>query len=167
MSPKPAKKKSTASAKRPSAKVWPRDAIALLGEDGLCDRVDAGESVNQVAVSIGVTRRSLWDWIDAEPTRSARVREALKNSAAEYDDKAEKVLLDLPRDATPAEVARARELAQHYRWRASKRNPKKYGDKLQLGGAEDLPPMQHNIKQTPEEAYLAMLNGSAISAANR
>jgi len=41
----------------------------------------------------------------------------------------------------------------------AKWNPKKYGDKLALGGAEDLPPIQSKTDATvnPSEAYLSML----------
>ncbi|HEY8878288.1 MAG TPA: terminase [Roseateles sp.] len=39
--------------------------------------------------------------------------------------------------------------------------PKIYGDKLAVGGAEDLPPVKHdhNVTMTPEEAYKRMLSG--------
>jgi len=39
--------------------------------------------------------------------------------------------------------------------------PKIYGDKLAVGGAEDLPPVRHdhNVTMTPEEAYKRMLSG--------
>jgi hypothetical protein len=60
---------------------------------------------------------------------SARVKEALEISSNSYADKAEEVLINAEKDSI--EMTRARELAQHYRWKASKRSPKKYGDKLE------------------------------------
>ena len=35
----------------------------------------------------------------------------------------------------------------------------KYGKKLQVGGAEDLPPIQQSVSISPEEAYRRMLDG--------
>lgn len=63
---------------------------------------------------------------------SARVREALEISAASYDEKAEEVLRNIKKNSNVVEMARARELAQHYRWKAGKRNPRKYGDRSQV-----------------------------------
>lgn len=105
-----------------------------LGIDFICDRIENGDSVAQLATTLKMTRQTLWNWIDADVGRSARVRESLKRSAIEYDDKAELVLKNLPKDATNAQIMQARELASHYRWRASKRDPKAYGDKLGLSG---------------------------------
>ena len=61
---------------------------------------------------------------------SARVRNALDISASSYADKAEEVLIDAV--GTKEELQRARELAQHYRWKAGKRSPKKYGESSTL-----------------------------------
>lgn len=60
---------------------------------------------------------------------SARVREALEISASSYDEKAEEALNKLKKGCDAAEIAKARELAQHYRWKAAKRNPRRYGEK--------------------------------------
>lgn len=53
--------------------------------------------------------------------------------------------------------------ADNKKWLMSKLKPKKYGDKIAIGGAEDLPPIQQNstVTLTPEEAYKAMLNGGS------
>jgi hypothetical protein len=45
------------------------------------------------------------------------------------------------------------------RWLLSKLLPKKYGDKLAIGGAEDLPPVKHDVEVSPGEAYKRMLEG--------
>jgi hypothetical protein len=61
---------------------------------------------------------------------SARVREAKQDAAESYSDLAEKVIREAEKD--PIEMTRARELASHYRWKASKYAPKKFGDKVSL-----------------------------------
>ena len=71
----------------------------------------------------------------------ARVRDALEISAQTYEEKAEIVLLDA--EASTYEIQRARELAHHYRWKASKRNPRKYGDKLDMTSGNE--PLKSNL----------------------
>lgn len=66
-------------------------------------------------------------WLASDSERSARAREARISAAQVWDEKAETVLEDKEVD-----IQRARELASHYRWRASKINPREYGDKLQV-----------------------------------
>lgn len=60
-----------------------------------------------------------------------RERQARQAAGEDAVDKAEKVLLAIPKNGTVAEVAQARELAPHYRWLASKLNPA-YADKLAI-----------------------------------
>jgi len=62
---------------------------------------------------------------------SPRAREALDYSASTYADKAENVLKDIDKESNTVEMARARELSNHYRWKAGKRSPKEYGDRVQ------------------------------------
>lgn len=127
-----ATKKAPAAKKAPAKRGEQKTKLDALGIDTVCERIEAGESVGAIADALGIPKRTMWDWIDADSARSARVRASREKSAEAEDDKAEAVLAGLTAASTPAEVARARELASHYRWRASKRNPKTYGDKLDL-----------------------------------
>lgn len=54
-----------------------------------------------------------------------------------------------------AAVARNRLRVDARKWMAAKLAPKKYGEKVQLGGAEDLPPMR-TVHDMPTEALLAI-----------
>jgi hypothetical protein len=47
-------------------------------------------------------------------------------------DLAESILRNA--EGSKEELMRARELAQHYRWKAGKMNPKAYGDRLEVEG---------------------------------
>ena len=109
-----------------------REKIARLEEigiDGLCERVLAGESLSSIAKSIDMYPSQLHAWVEADPERSARARAARIQSADAYADKAESVLL---RANNAVEIAKARELAQHYRWMAKVRKPAEYGDRQQV-----------------------------------
>ena len=103
--------------------------IDALGVDALCDRLCAGESQTAIAQSLGVGVATLSRWIAADPERSARVREARIAAARTFDEMAE---AELRAAIDPFSLAKARELASHYRWKASKSNPREYGDKLEI-----------------------------------
>jgi len=105
------------------------DAIDALGVDDLCDRLCSGESQRSIAESLGIGIATLSRWIASEPERSARVREARIAAARTFDEMAE---AELRTAADPFQLAKARELASHYRWKASKSNPREYGDKLEI-----------------------------------
>lgn len=56
-------------------------------------------------------------------------------------------------------VDRARLQIDARKWLAGKMSPKKYGDKVAVGGADDLPPVKHavDVILSPSEAYLRMI----------
>lgn len=102
--------------------------------DRLCDAIIDGRMLTEIALEWGVTRFRLMRWIAAEPTRGARVKEARRLSAQTYDEKAEQAIKDATDDLG---LKKAKELAHHYRWKASKINPGDYGDKIEVGGPGD------------------------------
>jgi hypothetical protein len=102
----------------------------------LCSRIVDGETLTAIARSLGTGVSTLADWIAADPARSARAREARTAAAASYEEQA---LEAIRAAADPFELAKAKEEAHHLRWKASKANPRAYGDKLALGGDEDSP----------------------------
>lgn len=95
----------------------------------IIDLLIEGKTYRFIAEKYGVSLSTLHDFMNSNE-HSARTRSALEISASSYADKAEEVLIQAERDKI--EIQRARELAQHYRWKAGKRNPKKYGDKMDL-----------------------------------
>ncbi len=150
--------KKTAPKKKVGRKPVSQDKISAYGLDALCMAIVGGETLTAIAKRLTVAIAALLTWIDADSERSARVKEARIKAARAWEEAA----LDQIQDAKdPFELAKAKEAAHHLRWRASKIAPREYGDKLQHGGAEDLPPMQHkvDVTMTPAEAYKAILGG--------
>lgn len=101
--------------------------------DDVCERIAAGETYTAIATDYGKTQGALSLWLAAEPNRSARAREAAGLAARAWDEEAEAGI----RAATDVlSLGKARELAQHLRWRASKLSPA-YADrsKVEVGGA--------------------------------
>jgi len=110
--------------------------IDKLGLEALCDRLVAGETMTSICKSINVTKGSMGRWVALTDERRDRVREARIASAEAFDELAEEGIRNAK---NPLALARARDLAHHYRWRSSKVDPRRYGDKLALGGDEDSP----------------------------
>jgi hypothetical protein len=108
--------------------------------DKIIEMIIAGDSFRVMARKLKVPLSTLHDFTRNDE-HSARVRNALEISAQTYEEIAEETLLNA--DASPYEMQRARELAQHYRWKASKRSPKKYGDKIDM--TTDNKPLQQTI----------------------
>lgn len=98
--------------------------------DKIVDLILEGKTYRAIALELKMPLSSLYSGIQSNAEHSARVREALQFSANTFADKAEDVLSEA--DSTKEEIMRAKELAQHYRWKASKRAPKVYGDKLDV-----------------------------------
>lgn len=107
------------------------DAIDLL-----CKRIESGESYRGIARSFGIDDSTLREWIGQDAPRSARASASRRLAAAAYDELA---LEGLENAGDPFELAKAREAAQHLRWRASKVNPASYGDRTVLAGDPDAP----------------------------
>lgn len=105
-----------------------QNKMAEMGIDAICDKLCEGETLTAIAKEIGVAVSGLVNWIEKDQERSARAREARTMSARLWDEKAEAVLTE---SKDQFELAKARELASHYRWRAKAIAPRDYGDKVQ------------------------------------
>lgn len=113
-----------------------REAMDAFGVDALCEAIGNEESLTAIAKSQGVSVGAMLVWIEADPERSARVREARRLMARVWDEKAEQVIEDAEDEFA---LKKAKELAHHYRWRAKAIAPKEYGDRTTLAGDPDAP----------------------------
>lgn len=104
------------------------ERIEAFGIEAVCERLANGVTMTAIAEEIGVTVGKLSQWIASDEEHSARAREARIHAARIWDEKALSVI---EQALDPFELQRAKELAHHYRWRASKTAPKEYGDKVQ------------------------------------
>ena len=105
----------------------PIERVESIGIDSIAEMLANGVTLTAIAKDAGVSIGYFLQWIAADDERSARAREARIHAAKLWDEKALDVI---EQAADPFELQRARELAQHYRWRASKAAPKDYGDKM-------------------------------------
>lgn len=90
-----------------------------------------GGSQCSIAKQYNIDPGDLSRWISADDKRSARVNSARALGATYWDEQAED---GIAKSEDAFELAKAKELAHHYRWRASKLAPAPYGNKLNLTG---------------------------------
>ncbi|MES2352087.1 MAG: terminase small subunit protein [Pseudomonadota bacterium] len=147
--------------------------------DAICARLSAGDSIRTICKDENMpTQSTVYLWLAAEPGFSeqyARARETQADCLAdeilaisdESTMKATRLVdgvaqeYDVPIDAVG--VARNRLRADSRKWYAGKVAPKKYGDKLAIGGAEDLPPvklMSNDALETKIAELQAKLRGA-------
>lgn len=119
-------------------------------EDAICDRLADGESLRQICSDQSMpSRHTVLRWIrdnQSFATKCARAREDqgdwVADDIIETEGKLEQGIMD---------PQTARVLISSKQWRASKLAPKKYGDKLAIGGADDLPPLVTTIRIVAED----------------
>lgn len=116
------------------------DKLDAFGIEAVCDHILNGVTLLDISKTVGVDLSALIRWLDADLHRSARAREARIKAAFVWDEMAVQELRNAQRD--PVEMTRAREIASHYRWRASKIAPKQYGDKVQHTGEDGSGPVR-------------------------
>lgn len=138
---KPAEAKKPAA--KPPKKPTARQIVEAVGIDDLCRRIETGESQTEIARSLGVEVSTLNEYLHSTPENSARARAAMEKSAESWIDRGHQYLVEA--DSDPNEIARAKALEQHCARRAAIRNPRRYSQKIAVGGAEDLPPVQSTI----------------------
>jgi len=99
-----------------------------LDIDEVCQMLESAHTQREIAAEFNLHPSSLTRWL-ADPQRSARAKESRAAAAVLWDERAQEAIEDA---GDPFELAKAKELAHHYRWRASKIAPKEYGDKQQV-----------------------------------
>lgn len=141
--------------------------------DAICDRIADGESLRKICDADDMPNKAtVFRWLADNPAFSdqyARARESQADTMADDiltiadDGLNDSYVDDNGNKRTDQDViARSRLRVEARKWLASKMAPKKYGDKLAIGGADDLPP----IKTLSDEQLaakiaekMAVLNG--------
>lgn len=121
-------KKAIVSAIQNKLEKTPKEKLDELGTEGFCDLILEGHSCRGIAQRMGISLGSMNYWIESDVDRSQACAKAREAAAQTYDEIAVE-LIEQAQDQFA--LAKAKELAVHYRWRAKAINPRKYGDKLQ------------------------------------
>ena len=143
--------------KKAAKAIAPKPAKPAIDENAVIAMIADGMTQRNIAQAVGIPKTTLRDWLDAEPDRSARAREAARKAAQAFAEKAEDVIADA---SDPFALAKAKELAHHYRWAASKADSAKYGEKAQLDVTQKV-----DISIDQIDAKIAKLIGSVSASA--
>ena len=109
----------------------PNKEVMAENIDEIIQMIVDGNTYKTICTKFGVPSTTLFAFLQ-RPEYSARARQAREQSADMIADLAESILRNA--EGSKEELMRARELAQHYRWKAGKMNPKAYGDRLEVEG---------------------------------
>lgn len=99
--------------------------------DEICDRLIEGESMRTICADPHMPdRRTVLRWMDAREDFATSIARARAFQADYMDD----LILETAMGCTSETSAADRVRIDAFKWRASKLQPKKYGDKVQVAG---------------------------------
>lgn len=117
-------------------------AASIYTEDlatNICDRIAEGESLRTICNDRDMPNwRTVLRWLEQDEAFASKHARAREAQADVMDERILKIADSCTNETANAD--RVRLLA--YQWRAARLAPKRYGDKLQLGQAADLGPLQ-------------------------
>jgi hypothetical protein len=141
----------------------------------ICARLVEGESLKAICREDGMPAAStVFVWLESHEefrTKYARARELQAelqvDEMTEIADNGQNDWMERKNAAgeiigwkeNGEALTRSKMRLEQRRWNAEKLLPKKYGAKVAIGGADDLPPVKTESTITAEEAYKRMLNG--------
>jgi len=134
----------------------------------ICGRLADGESLKAICLTEGVpSKKVVYKWLATKPDFLALYTQAREDQADTLADEILEIADDRSRDLDDKGkvdrdvIDRARLRVDSRKWIASKLKPKKYGDKLAIGGAEDLPPLDaiafNDRYPRAQQAYFAVV----------
>jgi hypothetical protein len=129
--------------------------------------MESGLSLRQACAHIDLAPGTFLGWCDSDPDLAehyTRARERLLDMKAE---ELEEIGERAARADTAVEVAGLRLQSDNRKWLLSKLVPKKYGEKVAVGGADDLPPIRGalDVSTLPTEVLAEIMK--ARDAAQR
>lgn len=96
----------------------------------LIDRVRGGESLRSVVAAAGMARQTFYNRLDAKPELRKVFEKALADCGDAWAEKGDVIVDDML--AGKLEAKKAAVALDHYRWRAEKANPQRYGQRQTL-----------------------------------
>lgn len=121
--------------------------------DLICERIAQGQSLRSILLDDAMPASStVFKWLNDIPAFSEQYARAREAQADVLFDEILTIADDGSNDSYQDEdgnprtdhdvIARSKLRVDARKWMAGKLRPKKYGDKLAIGGADDLPPVQ-------------------------
>lgn len=144
--------------KATSSAIAPRVTYSAALADEICKRISNGVSLRTICAAEGFPdRASVSRWLAEHEDFATKYACARDAQADEYFDRMQDVA------EQHEDVNRAKLIVGTLQWRASKLAPKKYGDRIEVGGSLGMPGLQEAAKATGD--LNAMLAGLAALGA--
>ena len=106
--------------------------------DRICERIADGESLRTICAEDGMPRKaSVMRWLAADAALSDQYARAREMQADALFDECLTIADDTSREPNDRRMS-----FDARKWMAGKLRPKVYGDKVAIGGADDLPPVK-------------------------
>ena len=155
----PAKPAATKKAAGVAASVRPRGRPSpyagrrseIMGS--VCEQIAKGVTMADICRQAGMPdRQTIYEWSVADADFALRIARA-RDEGADVIAEQSLAIVDAPPERGPdgkidaGSVAHAKLRAEHRLKLLAKWNPKKYGDKVAIGGADDLGPVQTVAKE--------------------
>ncbi len=109
------------------------------------ERMANGKSLRSICAEDGLAESTIRNQITADADLAAHYARARDAQADHYAEK----IVDVGSAATNESYQKDRLHIDALKWAASKMAPKKYGEKVQLGGDEDGVPIRHEVSWLP------------------
>lgn len=124
--------------------------------DAICERIAQGQSLRAILLDDAMPASStVFKWLNDIPAFAEQYARAREAQADVLFDEILTIADDGRNDSYTDDegnvrtdhdvIARSRLRVDARKWMAGKLRPKKYGDKLAIGGADDLPPIEQNL----------------------
>jgi transposase len=110
------------------------EAVCVLMSDGL--------SLRKSCEKMGLSPNTVLNWIDASEALKVQYTHARARLIDAQAEELEEIGDQAAMAQTAVEVNGLRLKSDNRKWLLSKLAPKKYGDKLAIGGDENMPPIQ-------------------------
>lgn len=112
---------------------WSPDPLKVdylnQNEDWILSLISQGKSYQEIIAEMACSLSTFMRWLDATEQREALVARARQASAYAFTEEAER---NIAAAQSPLDIAKAKELAVHLRWKAKAFNPRVFGDKQQV-----------------------------------
>ncbi len=130
----------------------------------VCARIAGGESLRTICEDKDLpTARGVLKWLNADGNDAA-VRQYARAREEQADHYADEIITIADDESIPPDSRRI--MVDARKWVASKLKPKRYGDKLALGGADDLPAIRAEVVDSAD-AFTARLAGMVSRSKDR
>ncbi len=131
----------------------------------VCERIARGESLRTICKDKDMpTARGVLKWLNADGNDAAvqQYARAREEQADFYADEIIGIADDESLDPNSRRI-----MIDARKWAASKLRPKVYGDKLALGGADDLPAIKQEVREAADAFTNSIAGLAAQSAAGK